>query len=184
MAPQTSPPPLQRISSRRRVPTLAVTCMVVASLVAASGCDYKAEPNDGDGHHHHHHVAPHGGTLVVLGDESAHLELVLEPDGELTVYLLDGEAEKPVRTDQTSIEIEITPKSTDTIRAKFTETLAAVASPLTGETVGDSSEFRLKSEKLVGWESFDCRIKAVRLRGQALEDIRFPFPEGNDHHDH
>ena len=48
--------------------------------------------------HHHEHTAPHGGTLVALGEEFGHLELLLNKEtGELTAYVLDGEAEKPVR---------------------------------------------------------------------------------------
>src|SRR5688572_651912 len=59
--------------------------------------------------HKHEHKAPHDGTLVVFGDEFAHIELVLEAkEGKLTAYVLDGHAEKGVRVDQKDITLEIT----------------------------------------------------------------------------
>src|SRR5262245_43372286 len=59
-------------------------------------------------HEEHHHEAPHGGTLVVLGEESAHIEITLdEESGALTAYVLDGEAEKAVALSATSITLAI-----------------------------------------------------------------------------
>jgi len=45
---------------------------VAAALVLPA----RAEDKEEGGHEHH---APHGGTLVVFGDEAAHVELVLDP---------------------------------------------------------------------------------------------------------
>jgi hypothetical protein len=51
----------------------------------------------------HAHNAPHGGTIVQLGREEFHLELVHDPAaGKLIVYLLDHEAKQPVRARSTS----------------------------------------------------------------------------------
>ena len=59
----------------------------------AGGMTPAPEPEGG-----HEHVAPHGGALVELGEELAHLELVHDPTtGTLTAYVLDGEAEQAVR---------------------------------------------------------------------------------------
>ena len=57
--------------------------------------DHHHEGHSQDDHsgHGHHHVAPHGGTLVVFGNEFAHLELVLDLSvGKLDAYFLDGMA--------------------------------------------------------------------------------------------
>ena len=61
-----------------------------------------------DSHSGHHHDAPHGGTLVVFGEEFAHIELLLEKKtGKLTCYVLDGEAKNGVRISQEKIKLNI-----------------------------------------------------------------------------
>ncbi len=129
------------------------------------------------GHHHHHHTAPHGGTLVVLGDEAAHVELLLDnKEGQLTAYVLDAEAEKAIRIIQPEIELVLSGKDAkSTVPLK----LAAVENPLTGEKVGDSSEFVVKDDKLKNLKRFDVTIKSVTLRGVKFENVKSPFPEGN-----
>ena len=142
---------------------------------------------DNSGETHHQHVAPHGGTLVVLGDEFAHLELVLNQDnGELTIYVLDGEARNGVRLTQPTIILKT---KTDSA-ADFNELeLQAVANTLSGETVGDSSVFIVQSETLINQDRFGVEIEHISIKGQKFQNLSFPFPEGNetDHaeeHDH
>ena len=57
-----------------------------------------ADPGAHDHHHHHHdeeHKAPHGGTLVALGDHQYHAEIAWDETAKtITVYVLDGEAER------------------------------------------------------------------------------------------
>lgn len=127
----------------------------------------------------HQHIAPHGGTLVVLGEEFAHLELVIDSQtGKLTAFVLDGEAEKSVRIKQSELEIEVEKPS------KFSVKLEAFANPLTGESKGDTSEFRGESEKLKGLADFDAKIKQVSVKGQNFKDIHFNFPKGNEEKSH
>ncbi|MBK7495896.1 MAG: hypothetical protein IPI28_11060 [Candidatus Omnitrophica bacterium] len=53
--------------------------------------DHNHASDSHDHNHDHHHAAPHGGTMVALGDHMAHLELVLDSqNGTLTAYILDG----------------------------------------------------------------------------------------------
>ena len=48
-------------------------------------------------HKHEEHKAPHGGPLLEVGEEEAHLELVHdEKAGKLTLYLLGKDAKTPV----------------------------------------------------------------------------------------
>ena len=137
--------------------------------------------------HGHHHEAPHGGTLVVLGEEFAHLELVLKPkDGQLTVYVLDGEAANAVRPDDSALELSLESEGGPEV-----VTLKPVANELTGETASSSSEFQGTSEQLVGKERFLAKLTKITLKGQSFEGVELKFPEGNEdqthseeHHEH
>lgn len=123
----------------------------------------------------HEHTAPHGGTLIAFGEEFAHLELVLdEKTGELTGYFLDGEAEKAVLLSQETVSIEVEKPS------KFEVVLSGIKNDLTGETKGSTSEFRGKSEKLIGLKDFDAEIKIVKIRGKEFKNTHFNFPKGNE----
>lgn len=122
----------------------------------------------------HEHSAPHGGTLVELGEEFAHLEIVLDAaTGKLTAYALDGEAEKGVRLKQPEIEITVANPAT-------VVKLGGVANSLTGETVSDTSEFAGQSDALKGATSFDGVIRAVAIKGQQFKGVTFNFPKGNE----
>ena len=100
----------------------AFLCVVAALFAAPLAADAQ-----------HEHSAPHGGTLVVLGDEFVHLELVLDPKGgKLTAYVLDGEAERGIAVRQPSLGIEVQPEGGE----RFALALKPVANVLTGETQG------------------------------------------------
>lgn len=165
--------------------------LFLIAVVALAGCsqpgktpaktDAKSGAEKTGAHeaHAHEHHAPHKGTLVVLGEEFAHVELVLDPaSGKLTAYVLDGEAEKSVRVKQAEFEIVVTPAKAEAFSVK----LKAVASTLTGETVGDSSQFEGQDDKLKGLKEFDGKIAAVELKGKAFKDVGFNFPKGNEDH--
>ncbi len=122
----------------------------------------------------HEHSAPHGGTLVELGEEFAHLEIVLDAStGKLTAYALDGEAEKAVRLKQPEIEITVANSAT-------VVKLGGVANNLTGETTSDTSEFAGQSDALKGANSFEGVIRAVTIKGQPFKGVAFNFPKGNE----
>jgi hypothetical protein len=131
-------------------------------LILLAACDKPAPASHG-----HHHTAPHGGTLIRLGDEFAHIELVLD-SGKLTAYVLDGHAENAVRIEQKSLRISIDGVDVD---------LAGVENPLTGEKVGDTSEF---TGQIKNVPRFTGRIPSVTIKGQTFKDVSFTFPEGNE----
>lgn len=136
--------------------------------------DHKHDHSHG---HHHHHTAPHGGTLVVLGDEAAHVELVLDAkDGSLTGYVLDGESEKAVRVAQPEIALELTGKD---VKSTVTLSLKAVENALTGEKSGDTSEFKAQNDALKNLKRFDVLIKQITIKGVKFDNVKSPFPEGN-----
>ena len=127
----------------------------------------------------HEHHPPHQGVLIVLGKEFAHLELVLDKTtGTVSAYSLDGEVENAEPLKQAQIVLKITPKNGG---AAFDLALKAVENPLTGETVGNTSEFKGQSDALKDLDKFAGVITAISTKGADFKDVAFDFPEGNDH---
>ena len=164
-----------------------ITLLVWTAILAVITTQFSCEKRGGHDHEqgqthetdaHHEHTAPHGGTLVVFGDEFAHIEFVLDQTtGKLTGYVLDGEAEKPVRLSQKTIELTIHREDT---QSDFTLRLSGVANVLTGETEGDTSQFAAQSDELRGASEFHAEIVSIAVKGQVFTDIDFDFPEGNE----
>ena len=122
----------------------------------------------------HAHEAPHGGTLLELGDHDAHLELVVDAEsGEMILYVLDATAERGVRIAQPAVNVLSTTRDISTALH-----LAAVGSPRTGERVGDASEFRVTSDALRGARRVDVRIESVTVRGQTYDNVRVVWTSG------
>ncbi len=192
------------------IPRSSHLCMVLllaAICLYMTGCGPKEEGHSGhsqdtpetgapyshDEHQHeskeqahgqiHAHTAPHGGTLVILGEHFAIIEIVMDTAaGKMTAYVLDGEAEKPVRIPQTTLEILVLKPGSPTSDSAIGDTLKlnAVANALTGETVGNTSEFNITSELLKGKDHFEGIIQSVTLKGEEKKTISFKFPEGNE----
>ncbi len=124
---------------------------------------------------HHEHTAPHDGTLIVFGEEFAHLELVLDGQaGKLTAYVLDGEAENPVRLEAPQLEIR---------QGEEVLQLLPVANELTGETAESTSQYEVTADSLKGATTWKGSVVAITLKGQSFEEVEFDFPEGNEHHE-
>lgn len=93
-------------------------------------------------HDEHEHGAkgPHGGSLVELGDEEFHAEVVLDHDAHaLRVFVLGKDAKTASPTAAT--ELSVHPEGKDPITLK--------AAPQEGDGDGKSSRFELIDEKLV-----------------------------------
>jgi hypothetical protein len=119
----------------------------------------------------HAHAAPHGGTLVELGDEFAHLELLFDTtEGRITIFVLDGEAETAVRISDRTLAVVI-----DDVRSLANRPLelAPVASPLTGEVAGDASEFAVVVPGLRGRPELAGRVLTFAVRGRVFRDVPF-----------
>jgi hypothetical protein len=118
----------------------------------------------------HRHEPTRGGTLIELGDHVAHVELVLDAQtGQLTLFSLDAHAEQPVRLAAPGLAVEL-----ETPGGPLALTLVPRASALTGETVGDTSEFALTDPRLVGLAELRGRIPVLETRGQRFEAVAFP----------
>jgi hypothetical protein len=124
----------------------------------------------------HEHKAPHGGTPVVLGDETYHVELVRDAGaGKLTAYVLDGELEEFIRVKPATFEVVATVGG-----AKQTLTFRAVANAATGETIGNSSQFEASADWLKTTATFDGTLTSIEIKGTTFAAVAFNFPKGND----
>lgn len=124
---------------------------------------------------HHEHTAPNGGTLVVFGEEFAHIELVLEKGtGKMTAYPLDGEAEKGVELAQSEIELKINKPSA------FTVKLTPVESTLSGSKKGAATKFEGTAEQLKNLNDFDAAVTSITIKGKEFKNVAFNFPKGNE----
>lgn len=168
-----------------RMRTLARSAVMTAPLLLVGGCgghDHDHEHGHGHDHEHgddhgHTHEAPHGGALVELGEHVAHLEVLVDAEtGDVSVWVLDGEATNAVRIAQESIALTFAAGEDGSIEVSA----AAVASTLTGETVGDTSEFAGSDEGLAGFERGEVTVASVSVKGQSHENVSFPYPEGNE----
>jgi hypothetical protein len=153
--------------------------LLLLPLALFTGCAKPAPapapaPNPAPAKHEHHPL--HGGTPVVLGDESYHLELVLDAaSGRLPAYVFDGELENFVRSSMPSFEIVAMINGEEK-----TLVLHAVPNPATGETVGDTSLFEVQADWLKTIKTFDAVVPSVTIRGTTFSDVDFNFPQGND----
>ncbi len=160
----------------------------LASLLLLPACSHDAEHDHAEHAHHadhadhadadhadadhagHAHVAMRGGRLLELGDHFAHVELLHDAEtGELTLWLLDAEAESAVRTDMDHVRVRI-----DGVPEPLT--LEPRASALSGETAGDTSEFGGTFEALVGRSSFSGSVIALVVYERSFVDTEFRYP--------
>lgn len=152
----------------------------VVTLAACGGDGHDDHDDHGDeGHGEGHvHVAPHGGTLVELGDHFANAEFLLDAEaGKMEMYTLGGHASVAERSPNETVTVELDVHADKPIVV----TLAAQASDLSGETVGDSSYFTATSEELKGLEHFHGKIVALNLKGTDFENVKFDFDAHEDH---
>lgn len=117
-------------------------------------------------------TTPHGGSLVKLGG-AGQLELVLDPSsGLLTAYVLNAAGTETQRIPAKAITLEVTPAG----GAASPLVLNATANGLTGDTVGNSSQFGGTLPALKGVTSFAGVVKDATIGNDSFKDISFSFP--------
>lgn len=123
----------------------------------------------------HAHDSRHGGTLVVLGDEEYHLELVHNrPEGLLQVYVFDGHIDNFVRLPDEGFDLLAWPDGRETrLRLK------AVRTTPEGKAVTETALFEARADWLRGVTRFRARLPELAIRGQRFTDVEFEFPAGN-----
>lgn len=140
----------------------AATVFTTALLL--SGCGDSSNPGspisspsptaESEEGHEHPTEGPHHGDLVELGNEEYHVEIVHGDGGEVTVYVLDSGAKKPVPIDAAEITINLSHKGE-------AEQFKLQASPEAGDPEGYSSRFTLKDEHLA--EDLDAEDATAKL---------------------
>jgi type IV pilus biogenesis protein CpaD/CtpE len=156
---------------RPRLPTF----LLALAAAFAGGCA-KAPPAPAPGETALHRAEPpHGGTPVVLGQEEYQLELVVDrAAGRLQAYVLDGEMEDFVRSSSPALELTVAlPGGPRPL------VLAAVANPVTGETIGDTALFEGHADWLRTTPDFEAELAKITIRGTPFTKVRFNFPQGN-----
>ncbi len=125
---------------------------VVLGLVLVAGCSADtgaavadAPPAD-HGHDHgsaHSHVGPRGGTLIDLGNDAYHAELVRDADaGQFKVFLLDANATQAAPIDAASLTINLRHHDAN-------EQFEIAAEALADDPEGKSSCFVSSEEELI-----------------------------------
>jgi hypothetical protein len=148
---------------------LHLTLLGLSFSLAACSKKTGHEAHADHAQHGHVHVAPHGGTLVELGDHQYNLELVLDPTaGKLAAYVLGGHAENFIRVSQPSLELSIV-----TVTGPRSLTLNAVGNAATGETPGDTSQFEASAEWLKAAGPLTGTVARIEVRGSAFTSIAF-----------
>ena len=119
------------------------------------------------------HPPPHGGTTVKTGS-AAQLEFVLDPSsGMLTAYVLDGMGMGTQRTTAKTIELRVTPPGGQPTALS----LASMANGLTGDTVGNSSQFSGTLPALKGATAFTGVVTSFTAGGETASNVAFSYPK-------
>lgn len=141
-----------------------LACLLLVVLPGCKRVDNHGAAAGGGGHVHR---APHGGTLIEVGQHAYNLELVHDrAAGKLTVYVLDGHAENFVRIPAPQIElIAITGGERRPLA------LMAVANTATGETVGNTSQFEAQADWLKTVTEFPGTVTEVDIRGTKFRNL-------------
>ena len=161
------------------------TALLAAAALLLTACGgHKHDHAHGTGHDHGHaHTAPHGGLLVELGDHQFNIELLLDrATGTLTAYVLDAHAEDFVRVEWPELTLAFTAPT-----GRFLA-LAAVADPLTQETVGNTSQFTAQADWLIDSADYSGTVSALVIKGTPVPAATFILSTAPDHdhgdHDH
>jgi hypothetical protein len=151
-------------SLRMKTTRLALLLPIVfAAVFLLAACRNKDASPAG-----HQHKAPHGGTLIELGEHAYTVELLRDRDaGKLTAWVLDGHAENFVRITSPALELIAMPGG------KFTPlSLQPVANTSTGEKIGDTSQFEIQADWLKTASGF-AGILTIEIRGKTYEQVPY-----------
>lgn len=133
---------------------LLVAFFIVIALLVV-GCDSKTTPNTsntGKKEEHAHEHGPHGGEVLEVGEEIAHIELVHdEKAGKMTLYILGKDG-------KTAEAIEEAPM----LNVKHKDTQKQIKTTAVNATQNKSSQFEATDEILK--EEVEGRI-AVTIKG-------------------
>ncbi|TWU45482.1 hypothetical protein Q31b_06540 [Novipirellula aureliae] len=156
-----------------------IAVVICTALVATTGCqppesDVAPGPlSEADHDHDHDHPShgPNGGTLIELGDEEYHAELVHD-DVSVTIYLLDSAAAEPVRIAEQELVINV-------LHDGAPEQFKLLANPDAGDTDGKSSRFTIEDDHLASHMDDDAAAPKLSVTIDGT-----PYSGEISHHDH
>ena len=136
--------------------------------------DHDGHDHDGHDHGDHGHAeeGPHHGSLIELGKEEYHAELVHDDDaGTVTVYLLDSSAKGAVPIEASEIKVNLSHDGS-------AEQFSLAASPQPNDPSGKSSKFASTDKELA--EDLDLEDAEAKL----VVSIAGKQYRGSIEHDH
>jgi len=135
----------------------------------------EAEKNvDTGGHDHDHgHEGPHGGHVIEIGEEVAHVEVKMADNRTITFFVLGPDVETAVPVAVEDILFELEGEGDEEIELELTPT------PLAGEQEGHSSVFIVKGEIVP-----EAIVDIEKLHGHVHITIDGTPYEGHLKHDH
>ena len=172
--------------------------LLALTLAAANGCtpaksEYQSarhvssdtssrhDHDDHSGGHVHYGAGPHGGSIVELGGDDYHAELVIDHDAHLVkVYLLASDAKTPLATNANRVTLSIDSR-TD---------LALLAPHTNDETKGMTSSFELSDPNAFhsivdqGYLHGDLSVQIGDKPFVSHLDIHFEHGEHKPDHSH
>lgn len=117
---------------------------------------------------HHEHTAPNGGSLIVIGEEFAHIEMLPQVEkGQIVCYIYDADLKFGEKAEQGVIECAMTyTEMQEPLSLEFLSSVDELAS----NTKDNSSEFVAKVD-LNGKTNIKLQLKSVKLKGKTFHDI-------------
>jgi hypothetical protein len=169
---------------------LALPFVVAAALLPA-GCGSstpapKASNSQQTTHkpHIHPEAGPNGGPLAEVGEEDAHLEIMLNAEGKLTVFVLDRDAKQAVPIKAGDLELTFVLGHGDDgangDKAKDDVTGTVTLKAVEPDANGMSARFSGESPLLKGAHAFRGHIPAITIGEKTFKDITFEYAA----HDH
>lgn len=126
----------------------------------------------GHGHDEHAHKAPHNGSLSMVGDHAAQVEVVVdEAEGKLKLYVLDGEAEKSlsVKEEELALELKLDSKG---------EPVKLSVKAADGVFSGQSDALKKPPHE------FGFKIEAITINDKLYEGLSLNYHEPHAEGDH
>ena len=158
---------------------VGLTIALTTAIGCGKGQDTGPRGSTVGDEHDHPSEGPHHGSLIELGNEEYHAELVHDDAaGTVTIYLLDSTAQTATPTDIKELQINL---SHDGKAEQF----SLVASPDSGDPAGKASRFVSSDAELA--EELDHEgVQAQLVVSIAGKQYRGAIEHDDDHegHDH
>jgi hypothetical protein len=160
------------------------TWSLLIGILVVVGCTKSTDTSDPTNgttptttQHSHPHEGPHNGTLIELGEEEFHAELV-HNETAVSIYVLDSKATNSVPIDATEVVVNL-------VHDGKPEQFKLAASPDANDPTGKSSRFVLADKELIeelehshGDAKLSLMINGKSYHGSIEHD------HGHDGHDH